>query len=209
MRTRKIPALIPLSLVAILLGSAGCATIADDYRIPDGFAQVRGYTSVAGNIEVGRKATIGSAKTVSGNIEIGEGSRTGSLSSVSGDVRLAADVSVDGSVKTVAGKVEIARGCTITRDVGTIAGRITLTDSTVKGSVTLTVGELDITRSRIAGAVHIEFSEEADADTAEITIGPGSEVGELVVEKKARVQVRIHRTAKVGAIKGVEPEYYD
>ena len=207
MRTSGILAL--LCLTAALLSSAGCATVADDYRIPDGAAAERGYTSVAGNVEVGRSARIGNAKTVAGNIEIGERSRTGSLSSVAGRIRVGADGKVDGSIKTVAGDIEVASGCTITGDVGTVAGRISLLRSEVKGDVTLTSGKLEVSASQIGGTLRIERADEQDAEDAEVTIGAGSEVAHVVVEKGARVHLRIHRAAKVGPVKGIAPEYYD
>jgi cytoskeletal protein CcmA (bactofilin family) len=164
---------------------------------------------VAGNVEVGRSARIGNAKTVSGNIEIGESSRTGSLSSVAGRIRVGADSKVGGSIHTVAGDIEIARGCTITGDVGTVAGRITLRASEVKGGVTLTGGKLAVSGSRISGTLRIEHADNPEAEAAEVTIGADSAVAQVVVEKEARVHLRIHRTAKVGKIKGAEPEYYD
>ena len=208
-RTVGISTLIPLALVATLLLSAGCATVADDYHIAAGTQEERGYSSVAGNIEVGSSARIGNAKTVSGNIEIGEQSRVGTLSSVAGRIRIEANVKVDGSIKTVAGDIEIARGCTITGDVGTVAGQITVTDSVVNGSVTLNGGTLALNGTRVSGALRIERPDDGDAEGAEVTIGAGSEVTKVFVEKDARAHLRIHRTAKVGPIKGAEPEYYD
>jgi DUF4097 and DUF4098 domain-containing protein YvlB len=209
MRTREISALIPLCLTAAVLLTPGCATVADDYRIPDGATQSRGYTSVAGDIEVGRRATIGKARTVSGDIEIGEGSRTDNLTTVAGKVRLAPNVKVAGSIKTVAGDVEIAKGCAITGDISTVVGRITLTDSTVGRGVTLASGALEVTRSDISGAVRVRYSDNKNAEVAEVTIGPGSVVAELVVEENAKARVKIHRTAKVKSVQGVEAEYYD
>jgi DUF4097 and DUF4098 domain-containing protein YvlB len=208
MRTIKPSALIPLCLSAVLL-AAGCATVAEDYGIPDGSTQTRSYTSVAGDVKVGRQASIGDAHTVSGDIEIGEGSRVGSLSTVAGEISLAADVQVGGSLMTVAGDIEIARGCTIAGNVGTVAGEIEITDSTVKGNVTLAHGELNLIRARITGTLLVEQPEDEDAKMTEITIGPDSEVTAIVAEKKTKVHLRIHRTAKVGSLKGVVAEYYD
>lgn len=208
-RTVGTSTLIPLALAATLLLSVGCATIADDYRIAGGTQEERGYSSVAGDIEVGSSARIGNAKTVSGNIEIGEQSRVGTLSSVAGRIRVGAASKVDGSIKTVAGDIEIARGCTITGDVGTVAGQITVTDSAVRGSVTLSGGTLVLNGSRVSGALRIERADDPEAKAAEVTIGAASEVGKVSGEKGARVHLRIHRTAQVGAVQGVAAEYYD
>jgi cytoskeletal protein CcmA (bactofilin family) len=187
----------------------GCATVAEDYRIPDGVSKSRSYTSVAGDITVGRQATIRDVRTVAGDIDIREGSRVGSLSTVAGDISLAADVKVAGSIKTVAGDVEIARGCTITGNVGTVAGHITLVHSSVTGDVTVTSGRVDLTGTRINGVLRVEApDDDDDDDRAEIDIGPDSEVTEVMVEPKARARLRIHRTAQVGSVKGIEAEYY-
>lgn len=209
MRTLRIFVLSPLCLVAATLFSSGCATVADDYRIADGSEQDRGYTSVAGNVEVGKSARIGNAKTVSGNIEIGEQSRTGSLSSVAGRIRVGSSSQVGGSIKTVAGDIEIASGCTITGDVGTVAGRVTITDSTVKGNVTMNSGQLALNHSKVSNTLRIERTDDDDAKPAEVNIGASSEVGKVVVEKGGRVHLRIHRSAKVGPITGTVAEYYD
>lgn len=211
MRTTEASALIPLCLGAVMLFSAGCATIAEDYRIPDGASKARSYTSIAGNIEVGRQASIRDARTVAGNIDIREGSRVGSLSTVAGNISLAADVKVKGSIRTVAGDVEIARGCTISGNLGTVAGHITLAHSAVVGDVTLTGGKLDLTGARITGALLVKApdDDDKDVDWAEINIGPDSEVTQVIVEKKARTRLRIHRKAKVGSVQGVEAKYYD
>jgi len=209
MRSRKIPALIPLCLSGAMLLSAGCATIAGGYRVADNSSHVRGYTSIAGDIDVGRQAKIGSARTVAGNIEIGAGSRVGSLSSVAGRIRLGEEVKVGGSIHSVAGDIEIARGCTVAGDISTVAGKITLTDTAVEGNVTLSNGNLKCTGTRVTGTLRIKYKAAEDARTAEVNIGPGSEVAALVVDRKAEVHLRIHRTAKVGSVAGAQAEYYD
>ena len=209
MQRSRIPLLVPLGLIVAMIFSGGCASIAGDYQIAEGSEQDRNYTSVAGNVDVGRSARIGNAKTVSGGIEIGEYSRTGTLSSVAGRIRVGANGKVDGSVRTIAGDIEIARRCTITGDVGTIAGRITVTDSVVKGGMTQTTGKLTLRGSQVAGTVYVEPPKNDTTEEATVDIGPNSEVGKVIVKQGARVHLRIHRSAKVGAVEGAEAEYYD
>lgn len=208
MRTNKSFALIPLGLSAVLLFSASCATVTEDYRIPDGASKMRSYTSVAGDITVGRRASIHDARTVAGDIDIGEGSRVGSLNTVAGKIRLAADVKVEGSINTVAGNIEIARGATVSGNVGTVAGHITLEHSAVAGNVTVTSGRLDLTATRITGTLLVKGTDDGDGHPAAINIGPDSEVTAVVVEPTARARLRINRSAKVGTVKGVEADYY-
>ena len=211
MRTIQRSVLNSLCLGAVALLSGGCATIAGGYRIPDSSTHARSYSSIAGDIDVGRQASIRNADTIAGDIDIGEGSRVRSLDSIAGQIRLAADVSVEGSVETIAGDIRIARGCTIGGNVETIAGRISITESVVKRDVIIRHGELDLVRTRVLGVVRVKRAKDKDddEDTPEINIGPDSEVTEVVVDEKSIVHLRIHRSAKVGPIKGAEAEYYD
>lgn len=208
MPTSRLPALVPLCVSTVILLATGCS-IADGYRVPDGLTKHRSYTSIAGDVEVGRDATIRSARTVAGNIEVHEGGRTGNLSTVAGRVRLGANVRVDGSIKTVAGDIELDEGCTVTGDITTVVGHITVAGGEIKGGVTLENGRLEIARTRVAGTVRVKHSNRDNAETPELTIGPGAEVGALVVDERTEVRLRIHRTAKVGSIQGAEAEYYD
>lgn len=192
-----------------MLGFTGCATVAEDYRIPDGATKMRSYTSVAGDIDVGRRASIRNAKTVAGDITIGEGSRVGSLSTVAGEIYLDAGVKVQGSIKTVVGEVRISRGCTIAGNVSTVDGDITLTHSAVTGDVIVTGGRVDLTGSRITGVLRVKApDDDDDEDRAIINIGPDSEVTEVIVEPRARARLRIHRSAQVGSLQGIVAEYY-
>jgi acyl-[acyl carrier protein]--UDP-N-acetylglucosamine O-acyltransferase len=176
MRTNRFPALITLGLGATMLFSAGCMHIASDHRIPDGSTTARSYTSVAGDIDVGRNAKVRNLDTVAGDIDVGRGSRVGSLDSVAGDIRVGEEVTVDGSIETVAGDIEIERGCTITGGIDTVAGDISIAESVVKGGITLRHGSLDLQRTRVDGTVRVKWSKDTDTDTPRITIGLGSEV---------------------------------
>lgn len=208
MRTLPISALVPCSLVAVVLLSTGCSIVVS-YNIPDGSVRSRSFTSVAGDIEVGRQATIRNARTVAGNIEIHEGGRAGNLATVAGRVRLAADVTISGSIKTVAGDIEVGHGSMISGDVSTEVGKISMTGGVVQGNVILANGKLEIVRTRVVGAVRVKHADGDEGKVAELTIGRDSEVAALVVAEKTVVHLRIHRTAKVGSIKGAEAEYYD
>lgn len=207
MKTSQFTVWVPLSLLLGLF-SAGCS-IADSYHVPNGYTETRSYTSIAGDIEVGRQATIRNARTVAGSIEIHEGGRTGNLATVAGRIRLAPDVTVNGFIKTIAGDIELANGCRVAGNISTEVGHITASDSVIQGNVTLTNGKLEVTRTRIVGMVRIRYADRDGAKMAEVTLGPGSEVAALAVEEKAGVRLRVHRTAKVGSIKGAVAEYYD
>ncbi len=191
------------------LFSGGCATIAGGYRIPDSSTRSRSYSSIAGEIDVGRQASIRNAKTIAGEINIGEGSRVRGLDSIAGRIQLASGVTIEGSIKTIAGNIKVGRGCTVGGSIETVAGHISVEDSVVKGDVVLRHGELDLVRTRVMGVVRLKRHHDNDADTAEITIGPDSEVKEVVVDDKTPVHLRIHRSAKVGPVTGAAAEYYD
>lgn len=208
MRTSVRFVLPALCLVAGAFLMTGCATIAGGHRIPDGAAKSRGYSSIAGDVVVGRGATVRNVKTVAGEIDIAEGSRVGRLTSVAGNIRVAPDVQVRGSIKTVAGDIEVERGCTVAGDVGTIAGRIWIAGSLVKGDVSLRGGGLDLTHTRVTGVVRVRPPKDNDQDGAEITIGPDSEVAAVTVERDSRARLRIHRSARVGSLDGIEAVYF-
>lgn len=200
-------------LTSICLGAAmlltGCGTIAGGHRVPDGSTQTRNYASIAGDVDVGRQANVGKVDTIAGDIEIGENSRVQSLDSIAGKIRLAAGVTVDGSVETIAGEIEIDRGCTITGSVESVAGDISITDSLVKGGIVIRRGDLEMVRTRVAGVIKVKWAKDKDEPTPRISIGPDSEVGEIVVDERITVRLRIHRSAKVGVVKGATAEYYD
>lgn len=197
-------------LGAVLLLSSGCAMIAGGYRIPDGATHARNYSSVAGDIDVGRGASVRDIDTVAGDIEIGEGTRVNSLDSVAGDIRLAEKVTVEKSIESVAGDIVIGKGCTVGGGVESVAGDIRIEGSVVKGNIVIRAGDLDLEDSRIAGVIRVKHSKDSDDHgTPRITIGPGSETGDILVDERATVRLRIHRSAKVGKITGAEAEYYD
>ncbi len=208
MQTPRLPAFVSLCLASAVLCATGCS-IAAGYRVPDGLTKHRSYTSIAGDVEVGRDATIRSARTVAGNIEVHEGGRTGNLTTVAGRVRLEARVRVEGSIKTVAGDIELGEGCTVTGDITTVVGHITMAGGEIQGGVTVENGRLEITRTRVTGTIRVKHSNRDNAETPELTIGSGAEVGALVVDEGTDVRLRIHRTAKVGSITGAEVEYFD
>jgi acyl-[acyl carrier protein]--UDP-N-acetylglucosamine O-acyltransferase len=209
MRTTQPSALIPFCLGTAVLLFTGCATVTGDYRIPDGAIWPRSYTSVAGDITVGRRANIRNARTVAGDITIGEGSRVGNLRTVAGEIHLATGVRVEGWIRTVVGDVRVARDCVINGDVSTEDGHITLTRSVVAGDVSVIGGQVDLIGSRITGVLRVKApDDDDDDDRAIIDIGPDSEVTEIVVERKALARLRIHRSAQVGSVQGIVAEYY-
>lgn len=195
-------------LFGALLLSGGC-TVADDYHIKGGTTHTRSYTSVAGAVNVGASAKIADAKTVAGDISVGTGADTGDLSSVAGSITVGENCRVNGTIKTVAGNIGIRRGCVISGNVNSTAGNIEVADSEIQGGVTQTGGNVAFVRSHVAGVVRIKYTRHDIDRPVQVDIGPGCDIRELVVEPKAGAVVRIHRTAKVGSIKGVEPEYYD
>lgn len=201
--------LIFICLSSALLLLSGCAMIAGGYRVPEGSTQARSYSSVAGDVDVGRRARVRNIDTVAGDIDIGEGGKVASIDSVAGDVRLAGKVTVEGSIETVAGDIDIEAGCTVGGGIDTVAGDIRIVESLVKGDVTTRHGDLELTRSRIEGVVRVKRARTDENDILRINIGAGSEAREIIVEERALVRLKIHRSAKVGKITGAEAEYYD
>jgi cytoskeletal protein CcmA (bactofilin family) len=208
MRTPTFPSLVSFSLLGLALLGGGCS-IAGDYRIREGTTHTRSYTSVAGAVQVGPGATISNARTVAGEITVDAGAHTGDLNSVAGNIRLGRDVRVDGAIHTVAGNIRAGSGCIVSGSVSSVAGNIEVTDSEIRGGVTQTAGKLELTRTRVAGTVRIKHTRSDTDRPPRVDLGPGCDIHELVVDEHTEAEVRIHRSAKVGSIKGVTPEYYD
>ncbi|MBK1879618.1 hypothetical protein [Pelagicoccus mobilis] len=202
------PRSIPLFafLAAFLTLFAGCS-VATNHYVKEGADENRSFSTVAGNIRVGANASIRDAKTVAGNIDVRSGSRTGSLNTVAGEIWVGEGAQVRGSVKTVAGNVEVAPGATISGSVNTVAGNVTLKESEVSGDVKIVAGELRVLASKVRGDVVVSKSSKNSGE-ALVDIGEGSQVGGIVVKRSANVRLRIHSSATVGMIEGVEAEYY-
>jgi predicted acyltransferase (DUF342 family) len=209
MHTLLRSALLGVGLGILSFCAGGCAGIAGGYRVPEGTTADRNYSSVAGEIVIGGRSSVGKVDTVAGSIRIGPRSHVRHAESVAGSIRLEEGVAVDGAVETVAGDIEIARACTIGGGIETVAGKISVRDSVVQGNIVLRYGKLDLAGTRVVGVVHLKRAKDKDAETPEITVGPGSEVSEIIVDDNTPVLLRIHRTAKVGAVKGAQAEYFE
>jgi acyl-[acyl carrier protein]--UDP-N-acetylglucosamine O-acyltransferase len=200
-----------LSMLTLAIAFCGCS-LAGTQRVADGASTSRSYNSVAGEVRVGRDATINNARNVAGTIDIGDRATTGSLKTVAGEIKVGEAVKVDGDVSTVAGEIRIGRGTRVSGEVATIAGEIRLDGCHVEGAVRLSQGSL-----RTRGAVVLSRGivvrrpkpdDNDNRDPARVDIGPGADVASIEVEPDTEVDLRISSEARVGKITGATPTSY-
>lgn len=207
---------------------AGCIGINSSIDIADGETVDDDRSTVNGSINVGRDATVtGDLETVNGSADIGQGSRVGNvetvngridvadnvsaagLESVNGRITLGANVTVDNDIDAVNGRISIGSGSRVGGEVSSVNGHITLTGADV-GSLTNHTGGMELAGgARVRGDLTVERGRNSDdGQPQDVTIGADCVVeGNLVFERK--VNLRIHKTATVGEIRGAEPEYFE
>jgi len=202
---------LPIVLLAMLvLATSGCS-IAGGYHIAEGSQMPRGYRTVAGDVRVGRNATIHGARTVAGRIDVGDGATTHSLNATAGEIRIGESVKVDGDVSALAGHIWIGAGTHVTGGVTQTAGSIELNDCRIDGQVRITKGDL---RTRGATSLpagllvrHTRVRDDEN-ERPRIDIGAGAEVAFIEVEPDTEIDLRISRDARVGKITGATATAY-
>jgi hypothetical protein len=200
---------ILLLALGSMLGVSSCA-VAGSYRVADGAQTLRNYRTVAGSVQVGRDAAIGSARTVAGEIRVADGAATRSLASAAGAIRIGENARIEGDVSTVAGAIRIGRGAHVSGSVSSIAGAMELDDCRIEGEIKVTAGDLRIRGATQANAGILVRRADAHGDShpTRLDIGAGADIASIAVERDAQVDLRISRDARVGKITGIEATYY-
>ena len=106
----------------------------------------------------------------------------------------------------IEGDISIEENAT-TRTLATVEGDIAIEGSEIHGFVKIMDGAIRISGTRINDSIIVmKKNKGADAKT-EIVIGPGSKVGEILVKNRpGLVSIKIHNTADVENIIGIEEE---
>jgi hypothetical protein len=198
------------ALLILALAFSGCS-IAGGYQIDDGVRMPRSYRTVAGNVTVGRDASIHEARTVAGTIAVENGASTRSLKTTAGEIRLGESVKVDGDVSTLAGSIQIGKGSHVTGMVTLTAGSMELNGCHIDGLVRITKGDLRTAGATVlpAGLIvrHTRVHND-DRETPRIDIGPGADIASIEVEPDTPVELRISRDARVGKVTGATATAY-
>lgn len=216
LRVCVLTALLGLPLVA-------CA----DIHIPQINAPDATFDTVNGSIRIGADSVVGDLETVNGSLSLGSDSRGESLETVNGGIALGDRVQIDGAetvngdivagvelrcsgdLETVNGDIRLGRGAEIGEDVSTVNGRIALDAARVRGALEIVAGEIDTGRGSNIGAITVRETRgtKTPKGTPRVTVGADSVVGPIVFERDG--ELRVHRSARVGDISGVEPVYFD
>ncbi len=157
--------------------------------------QLRGAKTVNGGIQIGHDNRLESAETVNGAISVGERARVAEeLKTVNGGIRVGAESEVLGRVGNVNGGL-VLESAVRAGSVRTYRGDVSLEDGVV------VLGDLEVLEPR--GVSWGSRSSRAPR----IQIGPNVQiVGRLVAEHE--IELRVHSSARIGAIEGATPEYY-
>jgi DUF4097 and DUF4098 domain-containing protein YvlB len=215
-----------ISLLAVLF-LGGCFSINSDISVGDGETVDRSLNTVNGAVVVGTDSTVdGNAKTVNGSVSIGQGSSVrhvetvngkislgagasaNSIEGVNGNIEIGADAEVAGDVETVNGRVLVGEDAVVDGLVAAVNGQIRLEGATVGALENFSGGMVLAEGSRVLGELRVRKPRGSDADEPVLVeIHADCEVaGPLVFERP--VQLRIHESARVGEIRGAEPEYF-
>lgn len=215
----RYPMSAPLFLGLVLALSAGAACAKEDIskvngRITAQAGQEYGdLDTVNGGVTIEDRAITGDAESVNGGITVGSGARTGGLSTVNGQISVGQKTIVSGGVETVNGSVFIDRGSEVSGGVETVNGSIGLVGAslgkgieTVNGDITVGVG------SHVVGGIEVRkpnFSLSfKPSRKPRIIIGPNAVV-EGALDFEREVTLYVHRSAKVGTVRGATAQIFD
>ncbi len=180
------------------------------------------------DIRIGANSTVRNLETVNGGIELGDGSRAAGVETVNGGIELGARVHVDDAetvngditagenltvredLETVNGDIRVGSLANVGGDVRTVNGAISLDKAVVKGEVVITAGSIDTGAGSKIGAIRVEDSNgntDGKKRKPVVTVGPNTTVGPVIFEREG--ELRVHRTATVGEVKGVKATRFD
>ena len=168
------------------------------------------YSTVNKSIKIGDNVTTGEVDSVNGSIRIGSNSFAESVDSVNGSIKLGNDFAVAKSVDAVNGAITLQSGCEVGGDVETVNGGIRMESTRVAGDVETVNGQLRILKgSEVSGNVVVRKSKgwsfNKQRKPVHVEIGENVVVhGNLIFESP--VELKLHKTAKVGEIIGEEVE---
>lgn len=186
------------------------------------------FDLVNDDIRIGANSTVKSLQTVNGGIELGDGSRAATVETVNGDIKLGARARVDdaetvnGSItagaglfvkddlETVNGDIRIGASADIGGDVSTVNGAIVLDKAIVKGEISIVSGSVDTGSGSKIGSIRVEESN-GDRNGKKrkpvVTIGANTVVDSVIFERDG--ELRVHRSAKLGKVSGVQAMPFD
>ncbi len=156
------------------------------------------------SIAVGPGERRGATRIIDGDLDVAGSGGVDSVRMIDGDVTLRGGASVAGRAHITDGRLVMLPGARIGGDLVAHHAELRLTGGRIEGDVELycTGGSIDDTR--IAAAVRVRgralWHVRCDAPRP-LVIGPGSEIGRLVVEAQD-AEVRVSDEATVGTIEG-------
>jgi UDP-3-O-[3-hydroxymyristoyl] glucosamine N-acyltransferase len=187
-----------------------------------------------GSVSIGNGAGVASIDTVNGSTQVGNHTEIASINTVNGNTLVGEDSKVQ-EMSSVNGSIGMGNRSAVARDIHSTNGQVALGDDAyVQGVIYSVNTSVSLGKRARAGQI---VAENADVTLEEgarversievrkvsynwfahvigvkeriptITIGPNAQVGgDLVFTGK--VVLRVHSTAKIGAVKGAEVQTY-
>lgn len=169
--------------------------------------------TVNGGITVESGVTARNINTVNGGIRIGDNVHAGSVETVNGGITLGRNVTLSGGMETVNGSIFSDHGGRIGGGVETVNGSIGLVGTSIDGDIETVGGSITVgLGSEVRGGIYVRkpgFSLSLTAPRKpRVIIGPNAVVrGDLEFERE--VVLYVHRSAKIGRVKGASMQIFD
>jgi hypothetical protein len=150
-------------------------------------------------------------RVIKGDIDLADGSSTKDIAVVRGSINSGEQVTVTGDVRVLEGKATLRAGTRITGNLTTIYGEVALAGVRIDNGIHSFCSRLTIEGGEISGQLRIEkswMSRSKCEGPKELTIGRGARIHSIWVEDP-NVQIRVHRSAEIGELKGAVPVYFE
>lgn len=202
----KIGSLSTAVLACVALG--GC--IGGTKEISANTAHDKSIRKIDGSIAVREGASVRNVKVIDGDIDIDDAAYVKNVSVTDGNARLGKKVIVNGNLKLTDGEAVAGRGTQVTGSVYARHGKLELDGVSVAGNIELFCTDATVSGSTIEGDILIEekWLWKKCEDVKTLEIGADTEVTTVRVAVP-RLNLRVHRSARIGKLIGPEPEYFE
>ncbi|WP_028916514.1 hypothetical protein [Pseudoxanthomonas sp. J35] len=205
-------------VLALALACPLAATAADDISKVNGSIETTAGSTygdletVNGAVRIAENTRADDASTVNGSITVGDGAIVRSLETVNGGIRVGRNVQVGKGIETVNGSVFVDQGSVIGGGIETVNGGIGLVRTQLSGGIETVNGDVTVgIGSHVRGGIVIERPQgwfNSTRRKPRVVIGPDAVV-EGKLEFGREVSLYVHRTARIGEVKGAEPVRFE
>lgn len=168
-------------------------------------------STVNGGISLGSGSRADQVENVNGGIQLGDSVMVESVEGVNGGIQAGRDLQVRHGIETVNGGVELGPGAEVGGDVVTVNGGVRLDHARIAGRIEMVSGTIDTGRGSQIGGIQVNKPNGSGngpkSKLPRVIVGPDSVVsGDIVLERETELYV--HRSAKIGAVRGGSARRY-